>query len=119
MLSRHFKTLCFQSALALAAFVFLPELAEAQPRCAGADGCIARGVCAVLGLATGSLGAVVMSVAGLVSIISASMGMYRTTVSVLVIGAGTWLIEPLINLFYGFPVCAGWDSTFRPLPLGG
>lgn len=111
----HFSLLCG----GLLAFVLVPELAFAQaPRCNGPDGCIARGLCNILFIATGSFGAVVMSVAGVVSLISAAMGMYRTSISVLVVGLGTWLIEPMINLFFGFPVCEGWNSTFQTLPVG-
>jgi len=111
---------CF-SLIALAAlFILLPEYAFAQSvaRCNGPDGCIARGVCNVLGLVTGSFGAVVMSAAGVISLLSAAMGMYRTTISVIVVGAGSYLLEPMINLFYGFPVCRGWSSSFQTLPMG-
>jgi hypothetical protein len=107
---------------AYALLLMVPELVHAQqqqgPRCNGADGCIARGLCNIIFIATGSFGALIMSVAGVVSLISAATGMYRTTVSVLVVGIGTWLLEPMINLFYGYPVCNGWGSTFRALPMG-
>jgi len=83
------------------------------------DTWITIGLCKVLSITTGSFGAVVMAVAGLVAVISAAMGSYRMTMSVIAIGAGTWVIEPLINLFFGYVTCQGTASFTPILPVGG
>ncbi len=58
-------------------------------------------------LIEGSFGALVMVVAGLGAIISASMGAYRASVGMLVVAVGSFILRSLVSLFFGsnYTVC--------------
>ncbi len=66
--------------------------------------------CAVSGLfgfIEGAFGALIMVIAGILAIISAAMGGYRTAVSLLVVAVGAFILRSLVSLFFGvdFPEC--------------
>jgi hypothetical protein len=116
-LAQIFISKHFSAALIFALAILIPTssaYAQARP-----DTMITVGLCNVLALSSGSLGAALTIVAGLVTMIGAAMGSYRVAMSVLVVAAGSWLIQPMIELFFGIPVCAGAQSMFHPvLPVG-
>ena len=52
--------------------------------------------------------------------VGSAMGSYKAAMSVLIVAAGTWLIQPLMELFFGIAVCSGAQSMFVPvIPIGG
>lgn len=54
----------------------------------------------LLELIEGSLGALIMIVAGLVAIIAAAMGTYRTAMAALVVAIGAFILRSLVTLFF-------------------
>jgi len=60
----------------------------------------AYGYCRIISLAVGSFGALVMVVAGIVAIVSAAGGNYRTAVSVIMVACGAFILENIIDLFF-------------------
>ena len=59
--------------------------------------------CTVLGIPEGSFGALVMIVAGIIAIVSGALGAYRAALSTIVIGAGSWILAPIVGLFFPLP----------------
>lgn len=57
--------------------------------------------CLVLSIPQGSFGALLMVVSGLMAVIGAALGMYKLALSTLVVGIGSWLIQPIVSLFFG------------------
>lgn len=76
------------------------------------------GLCKIVLLIHGSFGAVVVSVAGVSALVFAAIGHYRTAANVVALAAGSWVIVPLINLFFGSPVCTEGSVQFLPAPVG-
>ena len=98
----------------------LVPTASAYAQVTRPDTMITVGLCNVLALTSGSLGAALTIVAGLVGLVGAAMGAYKGAMSVLIVAAGTWLIQPLMELFFGVAVCSGAQSMFVPVvPIGG
>ena len=61
--------------------------------------------CRVLAIPQGSFGALVMIVTGVVAIVSGALGAYKMALSTLTIGIGSWILAPIVALF--FPIsCA-------------
>ncbi len=58
------------------------------------------GYCRIIALSVGSFGALVMVVAGIVAIMSAASGNYRTSMAVLMVATGAFILENLIDLFF-------------------
>jgi len=84
------------------------------------DTMITVGLCNVLALTNGSFGAALTIVAGLVALVGSAMGSYKAAMSVLIVAAGSWLIQPLMELFFGIAICSGQQSMFVPvMPIGG
>lgn len=75
------------------------------------DGQILFGLCRVIALSQGMFGALVMSVAGLVAIVGAAVGSYRTAMNAVAVGAGAYLIRPMVMLFFGDPDCGTYGVT--------
>jgi hypothetical protein len=63
--------------------------------------------CRVLGLPEGSFGALIMITSGLVAVVAGALGAYKAALSTLSIGAGAWILRPIVSLF--FPLgCGGF-----------
>ena len=58
--------------------------------------------CKIVTFIQGSFGALIMVVAGIVTIISAAVGAYRIAISILIVGIASFILPALITLF--FPV---------------
>lgn len=102
------------------ALTILVPTASAYAQVQRPDTMITVGLCNVLALSSGSLGAALTIVAGLVALVGSAMGSYKAAMSVLIVAAGTWLIQPLMELFFGIAVCSGAQSMFVPVvPIGG
>ena len=71
----------------------MTEMSHAQDKLAEASGIL-------LGLIEGSLGALVMIVAGIAAIVSAAMGAYRAAVALLVVAVGAFILRTLVGLFF-------------------
>ena len=56
---------------------------------------------ALLRLIEGSLGALIMVVAGIAAIVAAAMGAYRAAVGMLVVAIGAFILRSLVSLFFG------------------
>lgn len=69
------------------------------------DAGIRAAVCQLLGLIEGSFGALIMVVAGILAIVSATMGGYRSGVNLIYIGAGAFILRSLVSLFFGDVGC--------------
>jgi len=74
------------------------------------------GYCRILMFSTSAFGAILMSIAGILSIISAAAGNYRTAMTVLTVACGCWSIESLIDLFFDVPCNIGSTADFINLP---
>lgn len=99
--------------LLVLALCVAPELAFAQ---GAPDKQLVFGLCKVVALTSGSFGAILTTVAGLIAIVSAALGGYRVAISVIVVGAGTYVIPPMVDLFFGMANC-GSGTFIRNLPL--
>jgi hypothetical protein len=62
--------------------------------------------CTLLGIPMGSFGALVMIVAGISAIVAGALGAYKMALSTIVIGAGSWVLFPIVQMF--FPVQCGF-----------
>jgi len=62
--------------------------------------------CTLLGIPMGSFGALVMIFAGIIAIVSGAMGAYKMALSTIVVGAGSWILFPIVQMF--FPVQCGF-----------
>ena len=73
------------------------------------------GMCNVFALTEGAFGALVMTVSGLIAVVSAAMGAYRAAMSLIIVALGTYLVRPVVILFFG-----DWDCTqgARVIPGG-
>ena len=69
-------------------------------------------VCKVLTMSQGTFGALIMSVAGLVAVVGAATGAYRTAMNAIAVGAGAWLVRPVIMLFFGDIPCNSLGYNF-------
>ena len=65
------------------------------------DAAIRVSVGQLFALIEGSLGALIMVVAGLGAIVAASMGAYRSAVGMLVVAVGSFILRSLVSLFFG------------------
>jgi hypothetical protein len=68
------------------------------------------GACKVLSLPEGSWGALVASIAGVVAIISAAMGMYRSAINLIIVSVACVLIRPLMGMFFNVE-CPSFGPT--------
>ena len=109
----------FKTPLIFALTILVPT-ASAYAQVQRPDTMITVGLCNVLALTNGSFGAALTIVAGLVALVGSAMGSYKAAMSVLIVAAGTWLIQPLMELFFGMAICSGAQSMFVPVvPIGG
>ncbi len=53
-----------------------------------------------LGLIEGSLGGLVMVIAGLLAIINAAMGAYKAAIALLVVAVGSFVLRSLVSMFF-------------------
>lgn len=72
-------------------------------------------VCRIVAMSQGMFGALVMSVAGLVAIVGAAMGSYRSAMNALAVGLGAFLIRPVIILFFGDIPCGDYGMDIIDL----
>lgn len=68
-------------------------------------------VCKLLQLIEGSFGALIMTVAGVVAVMSAAFGMYRAGYTILVTGVGAFILRSLLSLYYGSFDCAAIQTN--------
>jgi hypothetical protein len=66
--------------------------------------------CRVLSLPMGSFGALIAVVAGLFALVCAAIGAYKPALSVIVIGAGAWVLIPVIQLFFPIDCGSNWSN---------
>jgi len=62
--------------------------------------------CTILQIPMGSFGALVMAFAGIIAIVSGALGAYKMALSTIVVGAGSWILFPVVSMF--FPVNCGF-----------
>ena len=65
------------------------------------DELIRNAVGNLMRLVEGAFGALVMVVAGLMAIIAAAMGSYRTAISLVIVAVGSFILRALVSLFFG------------------
>lgn len=96
--------------------LFLMNQAYAQNMDDNPEYRIIGGLCNVFWLVEGSYGALIMSVAGLVAIVSAAMGAYKTSMNILVVAIGAFAIRPVIMMFFGTDFgCERGSPTQKPV----
>ena len=64
------------------------------------------GVCQVLLLVEGQLGALIMVVAGLGAIVRSAFGAYKAAISLVVVACGSFILRSLVSLYFGLPDCS-------------
>ncbi len=65
------------------------------------DSLVKKAIGNIFCLIEGAFGALIMVIAGLGAIIAASMGAYRSSVSMLVVAVGAFILRSLVSLFFG------------------
>lgn len=65
------------------------------------DELIRNAVGNILRLIEGSFGALIMVVAGIISIIAAALGQFRHALAMLVVAVGAFILRSLVSLFFG------------------
>jgi hypothetical protein len=100
-ISRHERDLLMFFGLAL---IYAGQVSVAEAQVAPRTQIINQ-ICIILNLAEGAFGALLMSVAGIVAVVGAAMGAYRASINAICVGAGAYLIRPLIMVFFGDPQC--------------
>jgi len=61
---------------------------------------INNAACRLLALPEGSFGGLIMIASGIVAIVSGALGAYKMALSTLSIGAGAWILRPVVSLFF-------------------
>ncbi len=90
------------------------------------------GFCKLMAFIQTSFGALLMTIAGVLAVVSAASGNYRTAIAVIFVGSGAFVLESLIDLFFdqrcfiqigdpppaggGEPGTPGWGDV---IPGGG
>ena len=64
---------------------------------------LAEGVGKILQLLEGSFGALIMTAAGIGSVIGAAFGAYRTAIGLLVVGLGAFTMRSFVNMWFRGP----------------
>jgi hypothetical protein len=65
------------------------------------DGLIRNSVGNLLKMLEGAFGALIMVIAGLMAIVAAAMGGYRTALGMLIVAVGAFILRSLVSLFFG------------------
>jgi hypothetical protein len=63
------------------------------------------GICKNVGLVSGSFGAMIASIAGLVGFVSAMAGMYRAALNFVAVAACSFCLGPFVQMFVGDVSC--------------
>jgi hypothetical protein len=120
---RSFDTAIALSTLALPFIVSAVAHAQSAPPTTPVvdTSAIDEAICWLMHFQEGSYGALLMAVAGIGSLVSAATGNYRTAVNCLVVGIGSWLIEPIaLIMFEYFPDSNRCSFLMRQtMPTGG
>lgn len=58
------------------------------------------GFCKLMAFIQTSFGALLMTIAGILAVVSAASGNYRTAIAVIFVGSGAFVLESLIDLFF-------------------
>lgn len=92
----------------------LVSLSFGEVNCTGVDTgfndvIIQAAICERFMMIEGSWGALIMTIAGIISIIMVSVGAYRAGYTLVVVGCGAFIMRALISLFHGDLNC---DTVF-------
>lgn len=81
---------------------------------------IDEAICWLMFFQMGSYGALLLAVSGVGAVVGAAMGSYRSAMNCLVVGIGSWLIQPVADLMFNYwPVdCVGLMNRV-PVGIGG
>jgi hypothetical protein len=81
---------------------------------------IDEAICWLMYFQMGSYGALLLAVSGVGAVVGAAMGSYRAAMNCLVVGVGSWLIQPVADLMFNYwPVDCEGLMTRVPVGLGG
>lgn len=112
MLKSKFYAIILSAALLTSALALLSSSAWAQTSFSYSEAdfdpeLIRCAVAKLFELTQGAFGALLMTVAGIIAIISAAMGAYRMSLSIVFIGVGAFILPSLVSLFFGvdFELC--------------
>ncbi len=65
----------------------------------------------------GDFGSMIMVLGGILAVVSAAFGAYRSAVSLLVIAVGSFILRSLVDIFFNYNGCAG-GGGFPGFPGG-
>ena len=79
---------------------------------------IDEAICWLMYFQNGSYGALLLAVSGIGAVVGAAMGSYRAAMNCLVVGVGSWLIQPVAELMFNYwpQNCA---AAMNRVPVGG
>ena len=81
---------------------------------------IDEAICWLMYFQMGSYGALLLAVSGVGSVVGAAMGSYRAAMNCLVVGIGSWLIQPVADLMFNYwPTDCEGLMTRVPVGLNG
>jgi len=63
---------------------------------------IDEAICWLMYFQMGSYGALLLAVSGVGAVVGAAMGSYRAAMNCLVVGVGSWLIQPVADLMFNY-----------------
>lgn len=105
--------------------VLAPEIAAAQEPppstspgagVAGGDYRICEMTARLFELIEGNFGSLVMVLGGILAVVSAAFGAYRSAVSLLVIAVGSFILRSMVDIFFNYGQCTGGGTAPPPLP---
>ena len=79
------------------------------------DSLIRNSVGNIFKLIEGAFGALIMVVAGLMAIVAAAMGSYKSALAMLVVAVGAFILRSLVSLFFGSDF-TDYDSQVKTVP---
>ncbi len=94
---------------------------SAQQNAATVDtSAIDEAICWLMYFQNGSYGALLLAVSGVGAVVGAAMGSYRAAMNCLVVGVGSWLIQPVADLMFNYwpSDCEGLMNRV-PVGIGG
>ena len=94
---------------------------RAQPAPTPVDtSAIDEAICWLMYFQMGSYGALLLAVSGIGAVVGAAMGSYRAAMNCLVVGVGSWLIQPVADLMFNYwPTDCEGLMTRVPVGLSG
>ena len=100
---------------------FSQNTASSAPKTTTVDtSAIDEAICWLMYFQNGSYGALLLAVSGIGAVVGAAMGSYRAAMNCLVVGVGSWLIQPVAELMFNYwPRDCGTLMSRVPVGMAG